>query len=139
MTFKVRETADQKLYHGSAIKVHTLEPMASKLLDGKKVIFASPHRTIALCFAGVSWSDEDIALGEINGRPYAEELRRGAFRVFDFSGWLYVFKGTDTINDERLGSFEVALAKPVVPDEIIFIPNVLAELRKDPKIKLIDY
>lgn len=139
MTFKVRESEQQNLYHGSATKFSTLQPMASQLLGGKKVIFASPHRAVALCFAGVRWSDDDLALGAVNGRLYAEELKKGAFSVFDFSGWLYVFKDTNATSDTRLGSFEVVLTKPVVPDEVIFIPNILAELRKDPEIKLIGY
>lgn len=117
------------LYHGSPVELKQLKAYHSDLLGGKKVVYASPFRSLALCFAA-RWTDDDINLGLLHNQPAIRELTRNAFKAFDVAGWLYTVPAKGFQSDDRLGKFEMYSDKDVQIKDTVFIPNIMAELKQ---------
>lgn len=69
------------LHHGSQVSnIHRLRTNYSALVD-KAVVYVTPNYLMALIL-GTGWRDDNINLGTLNGKPYLQEVTKGAFNKF---------------------------------------------------------
>lgn len=128
MTFVFKQSSAEILYHGSPKLLKEIRPHYSRLA-GKEVVFASMYREVALCFSpGNMWKDDDIALGEINGKLYIEELKKDAFKVFDRSGYIYSFSPNGFFSTKGLASFELVSYAAIRDFSTEKVKNIMSSL-----------
>lgn len=119
-------------YHGS---LHLIEkylvPHASFVLNGKKAVFASNERIVALIFIA-KWSDRDIEFGFHGGKKYLIERYPKAFNLFKTDGYLYHVDSSDFKSDARLGmkNAEFICSHKVKILNTEYIKNVWNEIKK---------
>lgn len=142
------EKTSADLYHGSPKKLKVLKP---KNLHGDpdlgSNVFATPSRVFALPYAGRKWGDRDIEQSAWRSKKHGErmvlrEMRPGAFEdVFGGKkGYLYeVPDATFESPGHRRTRFEVVSNKPVRPEGVEVVPDVLAALEDSPFVTLIRY
>lgn len=129
------------LFHGTPAKItDPLEPRPSHLLDGKKVVFGTWSRIIAL-IAATRVGDNDLHYG-FDGEgfaPYVEEAHPEAFKILDRGGYTIDAEGFE--DDPRLGLKGVEFinqgAVPTVEEE--YIPNIRSALEAYSELKFVPF
>jgi len=93
-------------YHGSPVKLSTLVPSKSPLLDGSQVVFATPVKNLAVLFSR-RWSGTEFKLSIDNGVLYLEELSEGVFdQIFlNQRGYIHYVDHKHFVKDKRLGMY----------------------------------
>lgn len=131
----VDATPEHKImYHGSSARIDGdyLLPRPSAVVNGEKVVFATPDRTLALTFAGRQWSDDDLELGYVNGQLTLEERSAGRFEaVYNrVEAYIYTVDATSFHQDMRLGMYkhEWISDSAVKIQEREYVPNVASAL-----------
>jgi hypothetical protein len=102
ITFKKNQNKDLKfkkdkvVYHGSPKKIKEFKLKKHYLFDDEKVVFATPKKSMAICFLSNKWTDEDLDLGTEGGGPLRiRELKPGALKkaFSGVSGYIYELEG----------------------------------------------
>lgn len=96
------------MYHGSnSIIKGNITPYQSKIMEGERVIFATPNFDLSVIFIP-KWSDEDLDLGRMEGEPLFEvkERYKGAFEKLKISGYVYTLRSDNFKKDDGLGMSE---------------------------------
>jgi hypothetical protein len=127
------------LFHGSGTLIKgKLAPRPSKVVNNKKVVFATPHRWMALVFASGARS-EDLDIGFVNGQGYISEMYENAFHVLNKGGYLYSVSSEGFRTDGRLmgGNHEFINFDPVPILKTEYVANILSELLKMSKVSVL--
>lgn len=146
--FKKLSKSKEILYHGSSkLITGELTTRSSSLMDGGKVVFATPYPSIAISFCS-DWTDEDIEQGSLttNGSGassdslYLKERKKNSFEKFfsGRSGYMYVVKSRGFTTAKNLTNYEFVNSNPVAIVQTYFIEDLYKAL-KDTGIKLIHY
>lgn len=111
------------LYHGSSHDVKTLEPRASKVLEGEEAVFATDSKDLAVIFIP-HWTDCDMDLGYYRGILYCSEQYPDAFeKLKGIKGYIYTVDKNHFTSDPRLGmkkhEFICKESVPILSKEII--------------------
>ena len=139
--------AKPSLYHGSPLQLETIAPRTEHGdPDVAAAVFATPSRTFALPYAGKKWGDRDLQQSirtDPDGNSHMElrEMRPGALKdLFDRqTGYVYHVPA-DTFSDEkRRCQIEVLSDQAVKPHKVETVPDVLAALKADSHVKLVEY
>jgi len=120
-----------KMYHGSHKALDIIEARPHYLAQGKKVVFATPYRDIALAFLA-PWKDQDIDFGRINkGKYYLSELKPNIFeKVFKgVSGYIHTLSPKNFVKEPQLWGPEKISYQDEPVLNIEFIPDILKSLK----------
>lgn len=110
------------LFHGSPEgNLRVLKPTHTLLTNGQPVVFAG--KAWAAVASTAKWNDDDFDQGTINGVPYMEAKKPGAFSRYKDGGWIYVVSPMDFEWDSRLTRFEFISRKPVEVIWGIYVKN----------------
>lgn len=115
------------LYHGSHLKLDVLKPFVST--HKKEYVYATANYNFALCYAGKQWNDFEINQSYYNGELMLTEIQLNMFeKIFDTYGYVYKLP-IDTFI--KFNKHEYISTVEVKPKEVIYIDNVLEELKKN--------
>lgn len=119
------------VYHGTQVEgLDSLDPKPSEVLKGKKAVFATPKKDIAVSFL-VPWSDEDFTHGEHNGQMYMREMKEGNFDnlLSGQSGYIYYLDPANFKHLPVLTNYEIVSFKKEKIKKAEFIEDVLEFLK----------
>lgn len=134
------------LYHGSPARMDVITPQNwhGDPAVTKNVIFASPHKAMAMAYMGRKWGDRDISQGYW-GNPEVwtlSEMRPGAFKAIfgSATGYLYeVPRDKFEAHPDKNHKFELVSNKRVKPISRECYVDVLTFLHLEKTIVLEPY
>lgn len=124
---------EKRIYHGSPkgnIKVF----VPQKSTHQKDCIYASDNKIVAM-LSMAKWSDLDIRLSNVSGKPELVERRKGVLKkIYNQEGYLYDLDGSTFSHYDYLWSLEViSFAKDLKPLNKIYFPNILEAILEEEK------
>lgn len=119
------------VYHGSPNgSIEKFIP--NKSTHQKECIYATDNKIVAMLYMA-KWTDLDIRLSNVSGKPELVERREGILKtLYNQSGYLYELDGTTFSHYDDLWSLEViSFEKVLTPLNKNYYPNILDAILKE--------